>query len=305
MNEQITTDHQVETTTTGLMAIKSANNTFNYSDRGHGTPVLMVHCSGSSNRQWSRYANALQDRYRVLALDLHGHGETPSPDPIQSTFNHDVEIVKTLAEAVDGPLHMVGHSYGGFVALHAAMALQDRLLSLTLIEPAAFHLLRQDSEMEAWSEINKVACRQMTQVDQGDLEGSAAEFMAYWTGSSVEEARSERNFKYIASTMPSVASIWDSLFRQPYTLNDYSHFPFPTLLVRGTKTSVAADRVIRLLDQAIANNSLVDIPGAGHMSPVTHPEAVIAALHHHLDRNSAPLATREGIVSTDSFLAVA
>ncbi len=286
MTELKITDDRKETTATGSKVLKSANTTFTYMDQARGIPVLCVHCSGGTHRQWSRFADALMHRFRILAPDLHGHGGTPSPNMIKSTFNQDVEMVKTLGEAVEGPLHLVGHSYGGFVALHAAMALQDGLLSLTLIEPSAFHLLQQESEMEAWSEINKVASRQMTQVDQDDLEGSAAEFMAYWTGRSLEDSLAERSLKFIAPTMPSVASIWDNLFRQPYTLDDYSNFSFPTLLVRGTDTTLVAEKVTHLLSEAMADTRLVDIPGAGHMSPLTHPEAVITALHNHLDRYS-------------------
>ena len=270
-------------TANGLMTLNSSETAFTFLDQpgaaqGGNPPVLCVHCSGGTHRQWTRLADQVKGDFRVIAPDLHGHGGSPSPLPIQTTFHHDVEMVKALVRSVDGPLHLVGHSYGGFVALNAALELQDRLKSLTLIEPAAFHVLKESADPSPWEEINAVASRQKHQADSGDLDGSAAEFMAYWTGMTVEDARQQRNLSYIAKTMPSVAAIWEHLFHASRSLKEYASFPFPTQLIRGTNTTLAAREVANLLSQSMANLRVAEIEGAGHMAPLTHPEPVIAAL---------------------------
>ena len=61
----------------------------------------------------------------------------------------------------------------------------------------------------------------------------------------------------------------------------------PTLLVRGTATTLAARTVVELLRDQLPHASLVEIGGAGHMSAVTHPRAVNAAIAHHLARCTA------------------
>jgi pimeloyl-ACP methyl ester carboxylesterase len=58
----------------------------------------------------------------------------------------------------------------------------------------------------------------------------------------------------------------------------------PTLLVRGTATTLAACTVVELLRDQLRHASLVEIEGAGHMSPVTHAAAVNAAIAQHLAR---------------------
>ncbi len=47
-----------------------------YADDGAGPPVVLIHSSVSGNRQWRALADALKDRYRVLAINLYGYGQT-------------------------------------------------------------------------------------------------------------------------------------------------------------------------------------------------------------------------------------
>jgi pimeloyl-ACP methyl ester carboxylesterase len=93
----------------------------------------------------------LADHYRVLTPDLLGYGWS-EPSAVNTRFHpwSDLGALVALAGDADAPVHLVGHSYGGALALEAARTLGPRVQSLTLIEPMAFHLLRltgADSEM--------------------------------------------------------------------------------------------------------------------------------------------------------------
>ena len=113
-----------------------------YAESGFGETVLLLHSSASSGAQWRYLTESLQETYRFLAPDLYGYGETDAW-PGQGPLGLAEEAA--LADADLGnsdTLHLVGHSYGGAVALQFALQHADRLRSLTLIEPVAFHLLR-------------------------------------------------------------------------------------------------------------------------------------------------------------------
>src|SRR5262245_39392119 len=115
-----------------------------YLDQGAGEPVILLHSSAGSSAQWRELAAMLSGRYRVLAPDLYGYGGSPMPPDGAFTLAHEAEIVRALLQRAGGAAHLVGHSYGGAVALHVALRYGASVLSLALIEPVAFHLLREN-----------------------------------------------------------------------------------------------------------------------------------------------------------------
>src|SRR5208282_3637476 len=112
-------------------------------DSGAGAPVVLLHSSGMSGRQWRRLAKSLVSRgLRAVVPDLAGHGESPAwPEPTPFTYRFDVERVSRLLESLESPAHVIGHSYGGLIALLASLASPSRVRSLALYDPVAFGVL--------------------------------------------------------------------------------------------------------------------------------------------------------------------
>ena len=105
--------------------------------------VIALHCSLGSGRQWAHLAETLGQSHRVLAPDIAGYGNDPGPFEMPTTLAEEVEaLTYGLAEAT-GPIHLVGHSYGGAIAFKIATdsPLAHRVRSLTLIEPVLPTLL--------------------------------------------------------------------------------------------------------------------------------------------------------------------
>ena len=116
-----------------------------HTDDGQGRPVILIHSSVSANRQWRSLTEALKDRYRVLAINLFGYGETtPWPGTSPQSLYAQAQLVLALCEEAGTPIHIVGHSFGGSVALKAASLLGPSVASLILLEPNPFYLLKQD-----------------------------------------------------------------------------------------------------------------------------------------------------------------
>ena len=110
--------------------------------------IVLLHSSMSSKAQWATLSTQLADKYRCIPLDLLGYGAAPfpagaGPDYVH-TLAHEAEAINAAlaTELAPGePFHLVGHSYGGASALHLARQAPERVLSLALHEPVAFHLL--------------------------------------------------------------------------------------------------------------------------------------------------------------------
>ncbi len=270
-----------------MPALLARHTTLAYTDEGAGPPVILIHGSASSRGQWRAAILDLAPRYRVLAPDLHGYGGTAAPPPPATLdFDDEVELVDALADLAGGEVHLVGHSYGGAVALRAASLRPERIASLVVIEPTAFHLLHRLGEEAAWREIEAVAVRHISLADAGDLAACADHFLGYWIGLDAWRAMLPDVRARIVQTMPKIAQEWRMVFAASDRYESVAAAGVPTLLVRGAATTLAARMVVELLRDALPQASLVEIEGAGHMAPLTHAAEVNAAIGQHLARST-------------------
>ncbi len=250
-------------------------------ETGHaGTPVVLLHSSASSSSQWRALMEQLAPQHRVLAPDLQGCGKS-TPWHFQRPLRLDDEV-DALAEVFDraGPrFHLVGHSFGGAVALRAALRHADRLASLTLFEPVLFSLLMAAEPDGAGArEIDAVSRRTTQLLDAGELEAATETFVDYWMGAGRYAGTPEAKRPNLQAGMPAVKGHWQALFGEPTPAHAWATLPCPCLLMTGERSRASALGVAAQLRRVLPRLSNVDIPGAGHMAPVTHPEAVNAAI---------------------------
>lgn len=103
---------------------------------GSGRPIVLVHGLGGSHLNWLPVGKRLAAHGRVLAIDLAGHGRTPSLGRT-ATVDANRRLLGRFLEAVAGaPAVLVGNSMGGYLAMAEAAAEPDRVESLVLVDPA-------------------------------------------------------------------------------------------------------------------------------------------------------------------------
>jgi 3-oxoadipate enol-lactonase len=99
--------------------------------------VVLLHGLGSSCRDWEFQEVALEERYRVVAIDLPGHGEsTISRGPV-TIEGMAADVAALLSEIDAGPAHVVGLSLGACVALRLGLQAPAQVRTLTLVNPFA------------------------------------------------------------------------------------------------------------------------------------------------------------------------
>ena len=161
-----------------------------------------IHCSASSARQWKALAEQLPD-FHPVPLDLWGHGNQGRWHGV-GPLSLAEEAMAIHAACPDGPpFHLVGHSYGGGVALKFALNRPERLRSLTLIEPSSFHVLKdaQGTDAHLLDEIRAVAEAVNRGVICGDYFSGMQTFIDYWGGAGSWEslpADKKAQFKQLA-----------------------------------------------------------------------------------------------------------
>src|SRR5262249_7063262 len=112
-------------------------------EAGDGPLVVLVHASMAGARQWSSLMGDLNDRFRVRAGNLFGYCGTPAWSGAHpATLDDFAVLVAQAVPARERKIRLVGHSFGGAVAMHAAARqLRGRVERLVLVEPSLFYLL--------------------------------------------------------------------------------------------------------------------------------------------------------------------
>ena len=246
--------------------------------------VVCLHASASSGRQWQPLQRRLIEGYEVLAPDLHGSGNSPPwPAKWQLTLADEVAFLEPVFTAAGESAHLVGHSYGGAVAVQAALTYPGRFRSLVLIEPVLFGLLlAEDPGQPAAREIVALCQHTRAAVELGALDSAAQRFIDYWMGPGTWVNMPPHRRAAAAQAMPSVRSQWSAIFAETTTLPAYSSLDLPTLYLVGSQSPASARSVARLLTHALPNVTTAQLQGVGHMAPVTHPDMVNTAIETYI-----------------------
>jgi pimeloyl-ACP methyl ester carboxylesterase len=118
-----------------------------------GPVVMLVHSSVSGARQWRRLMDDLKDRFRVRAVNLFGYGKTPPwPAETLQSLDDQARLVEAALPADADEIYLVGHSFGGSVAMKAAARLAARVTKLVLLETNPFYLLWLSGRRDAFAE---------------------------------------------------------------------------------------------------------------------------------------------------------
>jgi pimeloyl-ACP methyl ester carboxylesterase len=251
---------------------------------GDGAPVVLLHSSASSGRQWDGLIAALGVSYRTQAVDLHGHGGTrPWPQSRPMQLDDDIALVHPLLRAAGG-VHLVGHSYGGALALKIAALHPERVRSVVVYEPVLFRLLFDYRPRDpAANEVLIVAESIRTRLALGQAESAAERFVDFWSGAGAWAALSAPRQQLIMARMPTVAAHFGALFTDSLDLDAVSRLPMPVLCLTGAKTRAATRRIGELLRYALPRAAHRMLDDLGHMGPVTHAAAVNALIGRFLD----------------------
>jgi pimeloyl-ACP methyl ester carboxylesterase len=257
--------------------------------RAHGRmpTVVALHCSGTGAFEWRQLTHALGQHFQVIAPNLIGCGAVPHWSGAHAfTASDEAAPIIDIIDAAEEPVHLVGHSYGGGVALRVARERPSRIATLTLYEPVALHLLKAagPEEKAAFNEVAALAA----QIDHAILCGAywpaAEQFVDYWNGEGAFRAMEQNVQASVVRYMPKASLEFRAMADERTPLEVYRSFHFPTLLLVGERSF----RWTRLIDRQLANAmkfaSHRTVSGAGHMGPFTHQEIVNASIADHIVR---------------------
>ena len=260
---------------------------------GNGPPLWLLHGFTGHGQSLEPVSRILSQQFSLLAIDLPGHGRTRDiPDP-NAKFE---EVLADLHDAVRRwrahPLHMVGYSMGGRVALGFAFRFPDAVASLTLL--GASPGIADPAQRQERSVLDRDLARYMVQTPDGVFE-------RYWesqplfggstpAGSSGGSRAASRNTRRGWARSLGLLGTGS----QPSYWHHLPHLHRPVQLIAGASDHKFR-RIAEAMSQRLPNSRLRTVPNAGHRVHLDNPRAtanLVAAWALHHDAARCPKSAR-------------
>jgi pimeloyl-ACP methyl ester carboxylesterase len=260
--------------------------------------VIALHCSLGSGRQWGKLAQQLDPAFSVIAPDIAGYGDNRGTFDLPVSLTEEIAALRGLEQA-NGPVHLVGHSYGGAIAFKMATAspFAARLRSLTLIEPVLPTLLDEDDE-----ERNQFALlsRNVSSDLSNRLPARAIDrFVSYWNGTApAVELPPEAQGRMLAC-IDKIPCDFTAAFDELNVAAAAATIRVPTLLVSGGQSPGLTQRIVDRLSVTIPGAETRHVLTAGHMLPITHARLINPEIATHIGHADG-IASDSGRVITGS-----
>lgn len=255
-----------------------------YRDEGAGKPLLLIHGFGASTFTWRHIAPALVETHRVIAVDLKGFGQSDKPFDSRYSVYDQAELLAELIESKDlRDLTLVGHSFGGGVALLLALEANERLAGrlsrLVLLDsiaypqsiPVFFRML--DVPLVSQLGVRMVPPTVQTRV---------ALKIAYFDDSKITPEEVEAYaapLKTAAGKHAIIHSARQIVPEDIATLSErYKSIELPTLIMWCDHDRIVPLEVGLKLRRTLPNSKLRLVEDCGHMPQEEQPEATLALI---------------------------
>ncbi|HEX2439449.1 MAG TPA: alpha/beta fold hydrolase [Methylomirabilota bacterium] len=244
---------------------------YTLSDRAAAPTVVLLHGLGSSSSDWPQQHAALEARYRVVAVDLPGHGRSELPGP-GLTIERMAESVDALLAHVDGaPVHLLGLSLGACVALRLAIAAPARVRTLTLVNPfARVHAAGPGDVARLLVRLALLAT-----APPGAMAAHVARRLFPWPE---QRGLYEAAVASLAATPRRVYFAAMRALARFDARGQVAAIRCPTLIVAGDRDTSVPLAAKTELAAAIPGARLLIVPGSGHATPHDQPAAFNRAL---------------------------
>ena len=242
--------------------------------QGSGSALLLVHGGSGDHTRWDSVLPALSARFRVCAMDRRGHGQ--SGDAREYSLEREFEDVATVADSLDRPVSLIGHSFGAICAAEAALRTQS-IGQLVLYEPP-FPVAGPIADPKVLANFEDL-------VQKGQKDAALEMFLrdiVKLSETRIAAARKDPDWAARANTIDVQVREIRAVNAYEFTATRFEKLKIPTLLVMGSQTADHHRAAIEALSRALPDRTLVTLQGAGHdaiqAAPALFTDAVLGFL---------------------------
>lgn len=249
-------------------------------EKGDGPPLTFIHGLGWDHKLWRPALDRYADRYRAIAGDSRGHGQSDKPVGPYTMAQFADDWIGALQTVAGGPGCVLGLSQGGMVAQDLAIRAPHLVTSLVLVSTTC----REDPETVANMSERLANMRQAGARAGAEVAAKSIFSEAFRTANpdymdAFVSARAAQPQEPLISAM---AALKDFDYREGLKTLD-----IPTLVIAGTEDALTPPAAVREVASHIPGAELVEIEGAGHIIPAEQPETFYQIIDSFLSRLDA------------------
>jgi pimeloyl-ACP methyl ester carboxylesterase len=271
-------------------------------------PAVYVHGLGGSSQNWTDFAGLLADRFDGQAVDLPGFGYS-DPSRRYSIAAFADRLISYLEYADRGPVHLVGNSLGGSIAVRVAGLRPDLVRTLTLISPAMPFLdprrtaqgpvlpllaLPRAERLFAWG-MARMTVEEMAEQVLAACFGDTSKVLPQRRAEAIEEIKLRYTVAHYPKAYLATLRGLVSSFVRAYLPGMNSQWKIaariqaPTLVIGGLSDKLVDPRVPAQVAKVIPDSRLLILPGVGHVAQMEVPRVVAQAVVGMLNEVKSPV----------------
>lgn len=255
-----------------------------YASLGKGRTLLFIHGFGANSYTWSKISPTLSQHYRLILLDLKGHGQSPKPDDGQYSLRDQAELVSAfISDNQLKKVTLIGHSLGGGISLLVALKFASQnpnvIASLILIDSVAY-----SQDLPTFIRLLRipVLAQLVVSLVPNRLQALQVLKLAYYDNKKITNETIDAYSGALALPGAHRAMIETAKQIIPQDIEEigrrYRTIRIPTLLIWGKEDRIVPLEVAERLHRSMPNSSLIVMDGVGHVPQEEAPMATLEAM---------------------------
>lgn len=255
--------------------------------KGDGVSIVFVHGTMSDYRVWRSQTDQLSRTYRTVAYSRRSAFPNVRPgDLADSSVENDTDDLGRLIDELGvSPSHLVGHSYGGFIAAYFAAQHPEMLRSLTLVNAAIVpmlvrnpnnpvamlsFLIKSSATASSGWRLSRASRTSIKEAEAGNRDGAARLFYAsLWDKGTAIPQPMEEDLKMMADNARNLNETTKPF--PEFTVDEAKEIRTPTLVIRGEQSALWDLKISERLASAIKGSDSARVSNAGHFCMVENP----------------------------------
>jgi pimeloyl-ACP methyl ester carboxylesterase len=270
-NKMVDTSSAQLTQKTGKVTVNG--HVFNYIEAGSGPTLILIHGSIGDYREWSKQMTPLSQHYHIIAYSRRYHWPNPAPGSdadagLDQQVNDLLDFIKFIGI---GPVRIVGHSFGGAIALSFTLQHPELVQGLVLAEPAVSGVLgKTPANDSSLKESQAIRATMKDVFATGNIELIAKTYADHVAPGDFERANPEER-KMLFDNVSALQLDFNSQ-RPPFTCEDAQTITVPVLVLAGNQSPMGLQRIAETTAQCIRGARFVRIPQATHWLQHDQPQ---------------------------------
>jgi 3-oxoadipate enol-lactonase len=243
--------------------------------------ILFVHGFPYDHNMWQDQVDDLSKNYLCVSYDIRGLGDSPAGDG-QFTMESFVDDLEKITDELklEKPI-LCGLSMGGYISLRAMERIQNKFGALILCDTKS---TADDDE----GKLKRAAG--IKRINKEGLAPFAKDFITNCFGDDFKQNK-KNNFERIIEKSSQfnpvgVKGCLLAMLSRTDTTTSLSNIKLPTLIICGEQDALTPPPVMKDMFHKINKADFVEIPNAGHMTPIENPQAVNKAIRDFLEKNN-------------------